>query len=182
MAALVGQSSLSASLIGRQVEAIGDTVEVGSNGHPSIRVDVGGSGGSATLTLMDNSGTVVATRELGTVHGGDGQKLSLPNDLPAGTWHYALSVKGPDGKPAGVTTYVSGVVSAVEFKNGKIMLLAGGLEIALDDLVRIEPVTGTTSTPSNPPSPTTTPSPLTTLGGPPAVGGEEPILPTFGRH
>ena len=42
MATLVGQSSLSASLIGRQVEAAGDQVMVPSSGSPSVKVDVAG--------------------------------------------------------------------------------------------------------------------------------------------
>lgn len=181
MATLVGQSSLSASLIGRQVEAVGDTVVVGSQGNTQVKVDIGGSGGPATLTLKDNSGTVIATRDLGTLKGGVGQTLVLPSDLPAGTWHYSLDVKGPNDTPADVTTYTSGVVSAVEFKNGQIVLMAGGAEISLNDLVRIEPAAiAATPTPvPTPPAPTPTPSPL---GTPIAPGIEGTVLRMFGRR
>jgi flagellar basal-body rod modification protein FlgD len=181
MATLSSQSSLSASLLGRQVEAVGDMMVVPTTGNPTVNVDIGGSGGAATLTLTDSAGNVVATRDLGTLKGGDGQTLTLPNDLPPGTWHYALAVKGAGGTSADVTTYESGVVSAVEFKNGKIVLQAGGLEIALDDLVRISPVATTTpsSTPPTVPTPPSTPSPL---GDPTLIGNEAPILPVLGRR
>jgi flagellar basal-body rod modification protein FlgD len=178
MTTLVGQSSLSASLIGRQIEAVGDMVVVGS-GATQVKVDIGGSGGTATLTLRDSTGNVVATRELGTVSAGEGQTLTLPGDLPAGTWHYALEVKGPNGTSASVTTYETGVVTAVEFKNGQIVLRAGGLEISLNDLVRIAPAgTATTTTPTVPDA-----APAATGGGGPITGAIEGIVQgLFGRN
>jgi flagellar basal-body rod modification protein FlgD len=182
MTALTNQSALSASLIGRQVEATGDMMSVGADGAPKVTVDISGSGGKGTLTLTDSSGDVIATRDLGTLKGGDGQTLTLPGDLPAGTWHYSLAVKGADGSSQNVTTYVTGVVNAVEFKNGKIVLNAGGLEISLDDLVRIEPSGATL--PATPPAPTPTPSAYSPapLGTPLVPIDESPLLPTTGRH
>ena len=168
MAALSAQSSLSASLIGRQIEAVGNQVVVPSSGQSQILVDIGGAGGKGTLTFSDASGKVIATRELGTLHAGTSQTLRLPADLPPGVWHYALEVKGAKDVKAPVTTYSSGVVSAVEFKNGEIILQANGLEIALSNLVRIAPVSttsgGTTTT-------TTVPKPDRREGGPLGLPG-----------
>ena len=180
MTTLVGQSSLSASLIGRQIEAVGDMVVVGPDAN-HIKVDISGSGGAATLTLRDNTGNVVATRDLGTLNGGDGQRLTLPGDLPAGTWHYALEVKGPNGNTSTVTQYETGVVSAVEFKNGQIVLHAGGLEISLNDLVRIEPASPAANTP--PVTPTPTPLATAAQPGDPVSGAIDNVIQRiFGRH
>ena len=169
MAMLISQSSLSASLIGRRIEAVGDQVVVPTSGSAQVRIHVGGAGGAAKLTLKDNSGNVIATRDLGPVPPGD-QTLALPNDLPQGTWHYSLEVTDTNKASVDVTTYTSGVVTAVEFKNGEIVLQAGGLEIALSDLVRIEPAssvtTGTTGT-------STTPAPKPGEHGP--LGGPSPV-------
>lgn len=138
MAALVGQTSLSASLIGRQVEALGDQVMVPSTGTAQVHVDIGGAGGVATFKLLNDTGTVISTRELGRLAPGV-QDLTLPSDLPPGTWHYALEVKGPAAATVAVTTYTTGEVSSVEFKNGAIVLHVGKMEISLDDLVQIKP-------------------------------------------
>jgi flagellar basal-body rod modification protein FlgD len=144
MAALVGQSSLSASLIGRQVEAAGNQVVVPSSGSPKVTVDIGGSGGAATLTLKDDSGNVIATRTLGQVAGGTAKTLTLPSDLPPGRWHYSVDVVDANKAAVSVTTYVSGVVSAVEFKNGAISLSVDGMDVALTDIVRIAPAAAAT--------------------------------------
>jgi flagellar basal-body rod modification protein FlgD len=179
MAALVGQSSLSASLIGRQVEAVGDQVLVPSSGSAKIKVDIVGSGGTATLTLKDDAGNTVATRRLGAVAAGNGKSFTLPSDLPPGKWHYSLEVVNAADVASTVTTYVSGVVSAVEFKNGEIILSAGGLEISLSDLVRIEPASTSTAVAT---TPVTTPT--TTPAGPGDIlpGDDEGILQRlFGR-
>lgn len=137
MATLVGQTSLSASLIGKQVLALGSQVTIPASGAGSIHLEVGTGGGAATLKLMNDAGAVVATRELGQV-GGGAVDVSLPQDLPPGTWHYAIEVKGAGDKSVAVTTFTKGVVSSIEFKNGSIVLHVGKMDITLDDLVQIE--------------------------------------------
>lgn len=148
MATLVGQTSLSASLIGRQVLALGDQVTVPSNGSASIHLEVGGSGGSGTLQLLNSEGAVIATRDLGQVSGG-ATDVTLPGDLPPGTWRYKVTVKAAGDKDVSVTTFTKGVVSSVEFKNGSIVLHVGKMDITLDDLVQIEPAGSTSSGSSN---------------------------------
>ncbi len=137
VATLSSQSALSASLIGRQVEALGNQVMVPSTGQAVILADIGGTGGQGTLTLTDSTGAVIATRELASLKPGTSQTIALPANLPPGSWTYALSVKDSAGKAVAVTTYSSGIVSGVEFKNGEIVLQAGGLELLLSNLVRI---------------------------------------------
>jgi flagellar basal-body rod modification protein FlgD len=136
MSTLAGQASLGASIIGRQVVCEGNQVSIPDTGLAQVRVDVGGSGGKAELTLTDSSGKVVATRDLGTVKGGV-QTLDLPNDLPKGDYTYALKVKSGDNTVT-VTTYTTGVVDAVEFDGGKIMLRLGGLKVSLGSVAQIE--------------------------------------------
>lgn len=139
MAMLVGQTSLSTSLIGRQVLALGDQVTIPSSGSASIHLEVGGSGGAGTLQLLNDEGAIVATRDLGQLNGG-AIDVTLPADLPPGTWHYKVVAKAND-KDVSVTTFTKGVVSSVEFKNGSIVLHVGKMDITLDDLVQIEPST-----------------------------------------
>ena len=156
-AMLSSQSALSASLIGRQVEAVGNQVVVPSTGHAQILVDITGTTGTGTLTLSDSTGRVVATRDIGKLSAGASQTIDLPSDLPPGSWTYALDVKDAKSTAATVTTYSSGVVTGVEFKNGEIVLQASGLELLLSNLVRIAPASTTsasttTTTTVTPPS------------------------------
>lgn len=133
---LVGQTSFSASLLGKEILANGDQVHVPSSGTTSVHVDVGGTGGVATLKLYDSTGNVVSTKELGRL-GPGAQDVTLPRGLPDGDWRYSIEVRGADGKSVPVTTFTSGTVTGVQFLNGQIRLQLGGINISLDDLVSI---------------------------------------------
>lgn len=141
---LAGQASLGASLIGRQVVSVGDQVSVTYGVHGKVQVDVGTGGGTATLTLKDSTGHVVATRDLGGVAAGH-QTMTLPDDLPSGDYTYSIDVKNGDGKAVDVTTYTTGVVDAVQFDANQITLRLGKLKVALGSVVEIDPNPASTS-------------------------------------
>ncbi len=136
LVAMLGRTSLSASLLGRRVLAEGNQVQIPATGHASVTIDVPAAGGGATLKLFDAAGKEVATRSLGSQKGGR-QTLELPADLPAGTYTYRVTIDGPGGSALPATTYISGTVDGVLFKNGEIVLKIGGLEISMDNLAEI---------------------------------------------
>jgi flagellar basal-body rod modification protein FlgD len=137
-ATLLSKTSLSAALIGRRVIAEGNQVNIPTTGPAQVRIEVGAGGGQATLRLLDSGGREVATRDLGVVPAGR-QTLTLPADLPAGTYRYEITVTGAKDTKVAVSTFTRGIVDGVSFKNGQIVLRIGSMEIALDDLAEIEP-------------------------------------------
>lgn len=137
-ATLLSKTSLSAALIGRRVIAEGNEVHIPTTGAAQVRIEVGAGGGQAKLRLLDSSGNEMATRDLGAVPAGR-QTITLPADLPAGTYHYEVTVTGANETKVAVATFTRGVVDGVSFKNGQIVLRVGSMEIALDDLAEIEP-------------------------------------------
>ena len=156
LAAQLSKTALSAALIGRNVLAEGNQVTIPSSGSGVIRLDVGGNGGTARLRLLDSSGIEVAARDLGALSAGR-QVVTLPSDLPAGTYTYELVVTGPDGNAVSVTTYTSGIVEGVSFRDGQILLRIGSAEIPLEAVVEIEPASLTPAaadeSDSEPPAP-----------------------------
>jgi flagellar basal-body rod modification protein FlgD len=144
---LVAQTTFSATLMGKTVIASGDQVSIPTSGSGKIHVTVGAGGGTAKLTLLDSDGNKVATRDLGTVAGGD-QTITLPSDLPGGDYHYTLEVTDLKGKSVAVETYTTGIVSGVVFSSGSILLRLGTLEVKLDDVTELAPGSsnGTTTT------------------------------------
>ncbi len=145
VAALV-QTQFGSGLLGREILAAGNQVEIPATGSARLPVDIGGSGGRATLKLTDVTGRVIATRDLGDLPPGR-QTLSLPSDLPPGVHRVSLEVVASDGSKPRVTTYQSGLVSGIEFGDGGLTLKVGALKIPLGALVEIRPATGTPSTP-----------------------------------
>ena len=135
---LLDKTNLGASLIGRHVIAEGNQMTVAADGTGSIHVDVGGSGGKATLTLYDAAGNTVGTRDLGNVNGGS-TTHKVPTDLPPGNYYYTLAVENGAGEQVSVRTYTEGVVDGVAFEGGQVLLRIGTLRVPLDKLSEITP-------------------------------------------
>ncbi len=136
--ALVAQTSLSASLIGRRILAEGNQVVVPEAGTAQVQVEIAEGGGNAVLEIFDTAGQLVRSVEIGAVEGGR-RDLALPEDLPPGTYEFAVRVTTEDGDEVPVITYTSGVVDGVHFRNGQIVLRMGSVEVLLDALVEITP-------------------------------------------
>lgn len=134
---LATTTSLGASLVGRDVLAAGNQVAVDASGHAAVTVDIGGKGGSASLTLKDADGNVVASKSLGSVDGGRQHLSADLSDVPAGTYSYQVTVADSNGASQPVTTYSGGTVESVSFQDGSIVLHAGGLSLTLDQLAEI---------------------------------------------
>ena len=177
---LINQASLSTSLFGRQVIAGGDMVHVPQTGSARIHVEVGGSGGMATLSIKDGTGREIGTRDLGQLSQG-AQDITLPSNLPPGDWHYSLKVTGANKASVPVNTYTMGTVTGVNFGSGRLTLALGTLQVAFEDIVQIEPMSSSTTT-NNPggttPSVPVGPGPG---GGPGDPSVPDPYLPTL-RH
>jgi len=140
MAALLSETNLGASLIGRQVLAEGNQVTVSSSERGEVEVEVGSTGGQGTLRIFDQNGQEIASVDLGFMGSGR-QTLALPADLAAGTYTYSIEVMGEEDVPVPVVSYTSGVVDGVHFRNGEIVLRIGSMEVPLDALVEIQTAT-----------------------------------------
>jgi len=102
-------------------------------------VDVGGTGGQATLTLTDASGNQVDSENLGTIGGGH-QTLTLGASaaaLTSGAYNYTLTVTDSSGNPVTVTTYTVGKVDSLQATSNGPVLTAGPLSIPFGSVVGI---------------------------------------------
>ena len=144
-ATAANQAALAASLIGRNIEASGDQMRVGASADTlSVTVDVGGTGGKAQVQVLDASGNVLCTHDLGAVSGGT-QQLTWSNqlngspELAAGTYTYKVTVTASDGSAVTVTPYITGTVDGVEMQSSGVVLKIGGISVPIGSLVAIEP-------------------------------------------
>ncbi len=140
-AAILGaiQTSGAMGTIGRDVLATGQDLIVGTGGQTSVNVNVGGVGGSGTLSIFDSTGRQVGTRDLGTLNGGMQQVSvgSAADGLPDGHYSYQLSVKDASGNDVTVQDYVRGTVDGVQTTANGVQLTAGGLTIPYTSVVQI---------------------------------------------
>ena len=127
--------------IGRTVLAVGDGLEIPAANAQATTVSftVGGSGGAATLKILDAEGQVVGSRPLGVVQGG---KQSVPlgaaaAGLAPGAYRYAVEVTDAKGAPVAVQTLVSGTVDGVRYDAAGAVLTAGPLSIDIGKVVQV---------------------------------------------
>jgi flagellar basal-body rod modification protein FlgD len=130
---LMSQTAFSASLVGKDIIAEGDKVDIPTTGAGHVRLDVGVGGGNAEITLTDANGHTVATRAIGRVEAG-AHTVELPSDLPAGSYTYSIKCTGANGSDVPVKTFITGQVNGVHFSTSGITLRVGNLEIPLSDL------------------------------------------------
>lgn len=140
LAQVTMNTSLSASLIGKEILGFGDQIELTGASQHTIVADIGANG-SARIELFDASGNPIGTRELGGVAAGPRQELTFDTStLGSGRFHYRLTVTGSDGTPVPVEQYVRGTVNGVFFgADGVVLRVGNDLRVALDNLAEIEP-------------------------------------------
>ena len=137
--AIALNNSAAVSVIGKDVLAVGDTVDVTGAGDEVVTVAVDGAGGTAVLTLYDADGTEVGSREVGPVGGGR-QEIELGDaatGLEAGTYRYELTVTDPFNESVSVSTFTRARIDGVRYGPQGPLLFAGSLEIPLANVVEI---------------------------------------------
>lgn len=137
--AMALNNSAAVGVLGKTILAAGDTVEITGDGAQSVTVGVAGSGGVATLTILDENGREVGARAVGAVGGGR-QQIDLgsaADGLPEGRYTYRVTVTDADGAPVRVQTFTRAVVDGLRYGPNGPTLTSGKLEIPLADVVEI---------------------------------------------
>lgn len=132
-------NSTAVGMLGKNVLAAGDGVTVTGSGKESVTVGVAGVGGNATLTLYAPDGTEVGSRQVGPVGGGR-QEIELgelADGLEPGRYRYELTVEGQEGQPIQVQAFESTRIDGVRYGPSGPVLVSGGREISLADVVEI---------------------------------------------
>jgi flagellar basal-body rod modification protein FlgD len=137
------QTSAALGTLGKTVVATGDAVILPDGTDPtSIQVNatVNGADGTGVLTITDDSGTVVGTRDLGALSAGP---LTIPlgsaaKGLAAGNYHFAIRVTDATGVATPATTYCSGKVDSVQATANGPVLISGTMAIPFANVVEIK--------------------------------------------
>lgn len=132
-------NSTAVGVIGKHVLTEGDRVVVDGTGDEAVTIGVGETGGDGVLTLYDQDGNRVGTRDLGTLVGGR-QQIELgaaAEGLPPGAYRYEVTVLDADQSSVEVRTFMSAHIDGVRYGPAGPQLLSGDLEIPMADVVEI---------------------------------------------
>lgn len=136
LAGLTSESTLAASLVGRNVVARGDQIEVGSDGRTQVSLEVGAGGGAASITILDAAGSPLATQQVAVRPGRQTSDLAV--SVPPGAYRYRVTVSGPGGSEVAVTPFTGGTVTGFHLEDGGVMLQIGTLTVPLADLTEVQ--------------------------------------------
>lgn len=135
-------NTMATSLIGREVEAIGQELSLTKTGTTSMRYDLSSFAREVSIEVTDVNGDVVFTefkKDLDTgshdwVWNGENAEGKR---LPPGTYSVSITAKDLSGDPVSVQSFRIGIVESIEYSSGQAFLIVNGQRIPLGDIQRI---------------------------------------------
>lgn len=128
------------SFIGKDVKANGNVTTFDGSSTTAIEFNLSIPSTFTQISIVDASGKIVRTAELGSSTAGDNSISwdGRDNDgvlLPAGPYTFAISAKTVDGSSLPVTTYTTGKIDGVNLSGSTPRLTIGSTSIALADVI-----------------------------------------------
>jgi len=139
---LTAKFSGAASLIDREVEALGSFVNVEDGVPDAIYLDLDSDATAVFASISNSEGLYVRTLELGPLSEGkqavtwDGTDDN-GNPVPDGKYTLEIQAVGTDGETIQATSLIKGIVSGATFEDGMTYLLINGSEVPLDSVTKI---------------------------------------------
>jgi flagellar basal-body rod modification protein FlgD len=136
-------NALVANLIGKKVTVYGDRLKLDSGKSVNFGYELKGDAKSVEIKILDSSGNVVRTFKVGEKKAGrydfvwDG-KDDEGKLLPDGNYTVKIEAIDKDGKSVLVNTYVEGIVEGVRYKSDGVVILIGGIEFDIADVIEIK--------------------------------------------
>lgn len=137
-----------AGLIGKEVEAKTDVLQLTAGGTARVNFDLQAPANEVTIKIRNANGDVIRTIKLGARGVGlnssewDGRDEN-GNAMPAGTYSVEVAAKNGSGADVGASTRFKGVVSGVTYSNGVPLLEIGTTTVRVGDVVAVR-LPGTT--------------------------------------
>jgi flagellar basal-body rod modification protein FlgD len=135
------QNAAVANLIGKTVTASGNTIYLKDSAD--IRYELLEDASSVEISIIDSTGKIVKSEELGSQKAGDqiylwDGKDNYGNQLPEGTYIFEIEALNGPGDPVNVLTSTSGIVTGVYFEDGTTyLILDGGRNVHLTEIQSI---------------------------------------------
>lgn len=134
--------NLAAALVGKTVRAQNNSVSLASGGDADLRYTLGGSATDIEVRVLDSEGNVVRTLNGNSHEAGDAATYwdgrdDNGNRVPAGNYTFEVSAKNDSGDTINATTYLEGIVSAVNYADGQVTLTVNGQDLFLGEILSV---------------------------------------------
>lgn len=135
-------NSQAVDYIGKQIQAVGNQISLNDGEAAAVEFNLSDDAAGVYVTIYDQYGEFVRDLEAGSLSSGlhsldwdgldyDGQQA------PDGNYAYAVSAVDAEGNTTAVTSFTSGTVTGVYYKDATAYLVTANQEIALGDVVQV---------------------------------------------
>jgi flagellar basal-body rod modification protein FlgD len=135
-------NTMSAQLIGLDVRATNDIVQLKDGETTPIMYELPGNADTVTITIYDSNGNIVRTENIGAEQMGehtyewDG-KNTLGGSLPDGDYTFTVAAKTVEGNDLEVDQFISGTITGIDYVSGQAVILLGGLPVYLPNVTSL---------------------------------------------
>lgn len=135
-------NSQAVGFIGKSITAVGNQIQAHEDGGAALQFDLDEDAAGIYAKIYDGQGNYINQIEVGATAAGrhsinwDGLDY-LGGRAPKGNYTYEVSAIDELGNSVGVTTFASGTVTGVQYKDGQAFLQCDGREIALGNVVQV---------------------------------------------
>ncbi|MCB1059366.1 MAG: hypothetical protein KDB65_03970 [Calditrichaeota bacterium] len=144
--------NLAAALVGKTVRAQNNTVSVDGTGA-DLRFSLASAATDVSVQVQDSDGNIIRTIDANAREAGDGAVYwdgldDAGNRVPAGDYSFAVSASDANGTDVSATTYVEGIVTAINYEGGQVTLTVNGQQLLLGDIMSVMAAEGESSSDS----------------------------------
>lgn len=130
------------SFIGKTIKASGNSIDVTGGVSEGANFKLAGDASTVFVSIYGPAGNFVKTIEAGALAGGDHNTDwdgtdSAGNHVSDGIYTFEVVAVDVDGNTVGTTTFVTGEVSGVTFKDGTAYLLTGDRQIPVGSVIEV---------------------------------------------
>ena len=135
-------NSQAVDYIGKQIQAVGDQLNLRNGQGDTIEFELSGDAAGVYVRIYNQYGDFVRDLEAGPTAAGhqsitwDGQDM-YGQLAPDGPYHYEISSVDAAGNAVPATTFTTGRVSGVYYKNGLAYLVTADQEIPMGNVVQV---------------------------------------------
>jgi len=132
----------SLGMIGKEVKAVGNTVEIAGGKATAINFSLPSDVGVSSVHITNAAGEVVATVTGGALTGGEhtlpwNGKDMAGKDLADGTYTFAVDARSVTGQAVNATTFMRGIVKSISITNGVTYLNIGNGKVLASDIMEV---------------------------------------------
>jgi len=127
----------SVSLLGKEVQASGNVLHV-DGGAVDICYSLAEAAAEGEVSIYNERGVLVETIQLGSQATGPNSLTWDGNGVENGEYTFEVSATNQSGGAVDVDTFIQGLVTGVNFQDGRSSVMIGEWEVPFEDVVSVE--------------------------------------------